>query len=925
MAAAERSPRRAMAIARRMVRRRPKDPWALLSLAAALLGWERPAEARRALEAARAIFLRRGCAPGLFRCDYGLLQIDRLAFARPNIDVDLGDLADQIAASGDDLLAAMVRLDQAHQLNVRGAPHAVTALLSQIAPTMRIRGPVAMARMRRIEGVAIFRQGNSTEAMAILRNAERVFLRHRLWIDVARCWFELAAAAQREDLDTARALSALAEAMAAQADLPFLMARCRERGGATAAQQGCYDLSLQQTMAARDGFRSFGRWVDVATSLLHIGNVYFYTDHWEAAAVAYLRAEVQFAEIGNIGNRTIARLRRAMAYRRMGRADAAQDLLDEVEREAATHGYRTEVAEVWSEQAALLAERGRSAEADARYDQAHDLFADLGDRVAAAGCRLDQGWLAVEAGDLGWAEARFVAAAALRHKPSHTWRLAHGLGRCAEGRGDGRAALEHYLAASDTVAALRSQIADERTSSQLYAQAARLHADALRIATDLGDPAAVLRLAEGQRALTLRRLMLGESAPHQGAFADLSAQLAVLLDQPRADEVALDAALDAYGDAVMRFRPREGVPAIIDRLIPSRPINLGEIRRTLRAALGPGWTALVYSVADKRLHIVCLSDDGIDLTVLPKGEDLKRLIRHASQPSYRYYTYNDAPFAHRITARPWDGLRRLADALLPPQVLRRLAPDRRLLIVPARSLHGLPWAALRLEDAWLAERAVVQVLPSLSAAPQLAGRRPNGRGALLVGCIAFGGQAAPLPEVAAELDRVGAIWPGPQRRLLDEAATCDALLAALAEPGLGVLHLATHAQLLPKQGRAAHIKLCDKDLRLDAVAGTRLGGATVVLSACDGAAADVLPGEEVLSLSWAFLAAGAAAVLSSQWPVADGDALPLIESLYAALLRGDDPALALALAQREAIAAGMATQLWGGMLAFGGLGDTLSI
>ncbi len=924
LAAAGRSPLRALALARRLVRRRPKDPWAQTSLAAALLASERPAEARAPLELARASFVRRGCTPGALRCEYGLLQIDRLVFARPNIDADLGDLADRIAASGDELLAALVRLDQAHQLNVRGAPRAAAELLGQIAPALRARGPVMLARLRRIEAVAVFRQGRSAEAVAILRDAERVFLRRRLWIDVARCWFELSAAIKREDLDASRAFSALAEAMAAQADLPFLTARCRKRGGATAASQGLYDLSLQQTMAARDGFRSMGRLSDVATCLLHIGNVYYYTGHWAAASVAYLRAEAQFVAIGNIGNWTIARRARAKAYRRMGRAEAARGLLFDVERAAAEHGYSEELAEVWSEQAALLALAGRPAEADARYAQAHELFAQLGSRVAAAGCRLDQGWLAVEAGDIARAEAHFAAAGAIQNKPNHTWQLAHGLGRCAEARGDGRSALGHYLAASDTLAALRSQIADERTSSQLFAYAARLHADALRLAAELGDPASALRLTEGQRALALRRLMAGDPAPGPAAFVSLSAQLASLLDQPDADEVALDAALDAYGAAVLRARPADSAPSIIDRLIPSRPIDLDDTRRTLRAALGPGWTALVYSVVGERLHIICLSDEGVDLTVLTKGADLRQLIRQASLADYRYYTYNDAPLAQGGAARPWEGPRRLAEALLPPHVLRRLAPDRRLLIVPAGSLHGLPWAALRLDDGWLAERATVQVLPALSAAPQLAGRRPEGRRALLVGCSDFGERAAALPEVAAELDRVGAIWPGPQRRLLDGAASCGALLAALAEPGLAVLHLATHAQLLPHQGRAAHLKLWDDDLRLNAVAGMRLGGATVVLSACDGAAADVLPGEEVLSLSWALLAAGAAGVVSCLWPMADGAELPLIEALYAAILGGDDLAAALARAQRAAITAGVAPPIWGGLLAFGGLGAPIT-
>jgi CHAT domain-containing protein len=118
-----------------------------------------------------------------------------------------------------------------------------------------------------------------------------------------------------------------------------------------------------------------------------------------------------------------------------------------------------------------------------------------------------------------------------------------------------------------------------------------------------------------------------------------------------------------------------------------------------------------------------------------------------------------------------------------------------------------------------------------------------------------------------------------------------------------LLHLATHAQLLPKRGLTAHLKLWDGNLLLSDIAGLRLGGALVALSACDGAAADALPGEEVLSLSWAFLAAGARGVLASLWPVYDRAIIRFLAVFYDALWQHGDAALALAHAQRELIAA----------------------
>ena len=102
-----------------------------------------------------------------------------------------------------------------------------------------------------------------------------------------------------------------------------------------------------------------------------------------------------------------------------------------------------------------------------------------------------------------------------------------------------------------------------------------------------------------------------------------------------------------------------------------------------------------------------------------------------------------------------------------------------------------------------------------------------------------------------------------------------------------------------------------------------LAGALVILSACDGAAADVLPGEEVLSLTWAFLAGGAGGVIASLWPLSDQVAPVCMERLYEQLGDGRDAALALAHAQRalirgEGVDGPCGPQVWAALQLVGG-------
>jgi CHAT domain-containing protein len=88
-------------------------------------------------------------------------------------------------------------------------------------------------------------------------------------------------------------------------------------------------------------------------------------------------------------------------------------------------------------------------------------------------------------------------------------------------------------------------------------------------------------------------------------------------------------------------------------------------------------------------------------------------------------------------------------------------------------------------------------------------------------------------------------------------------------------------------------------LGVDEIARLTLGPALVVLSACRTGEGEIVPGEGVVGLSWAFLAAGARGVVASLWSVEDQSTTELMVTLHRHLRRGSDPSSALAAAQRE--------------------------
>jgi CHAT domain-containing protein len=364
----------------------------------------------------------------------------------------------------------------------------------------------------------------------------------------------------------------------------------------------------------------------------------------------------------------------------------------------------------------------------------------------------------------------------------------------------------------------------------------------------------------------------------------------------------LDATLQQYVDALLHAR-HHAVPAPIT--IAHEPFDAALLSQRLTAAYGIEWTLLVPVIVDDQLLLISLAADKLTLDSTPYNLPLRDLIERASLPRYRMATYRDLAHVRGQTSTSWAALRSLAERLLPMALRARLHPGHRLLIAPCGPLHALPWAALRIGDAWLAELAIIQQVSTLAqTSAALPAPMPESR-ALLVGCETFGGRAPDLPGALASLDRVQACWPGTVTRLEAAQATRQTLIELEASGDLRhyqLIHIASHAQFGAARGLLGHIKLSDDDLLVDEVLRLGLGPALVVLAACEGAAGEVLPGDEVLGISHALLAAGAATVVASLWPIYDLAVPYLLDGFYRGLLGGVDPALALTQSQRALLA-----------------------
>jgi CHAT domain-containing protein len=127
----------------------------------------------------------------------------------------------------------------------------------------------------------------------------------------------------------------------------------------------------------------------------------------------------------------------------------------------------------------------------------------------------------------------------------------------------------------------------------------------------------------------------------------------------------------------------------------------------------------------------------------------------------------------------------------------------------------------------------------------------------------------------------------------------EATLARLKEtaPTCRTIHLATHGTFRADNPLFSGLNLADGWLTTLDVFDLRLNASLVTLSACQTGQSVVASGDELLGLMRAFLYAGAASLILSQWTVQDRCAAQLMETVYQKLAEGWNKGAALRHAQ----------------------------
>lgn len=243
--------------------------------------------------------------------------------------------------------------------------------------------------------------------------------------------------------------------------------------------------------------------------------------------------------------------------------------------------------------------------------------------------------------------------------------------------------------------------------------------------------------------------------------------------------------------------------------------------------------------------------------------------------------------------------RQLFDALL-----RDAWPDvkrcKRLVVAPDAALHRVPFAALRIDGAFVVDAIEVANVPSFTwlAAQR---RTPDASGfSRVLAAVPRTGGGSFTRLAAAEQDalRIASQFPGAEV-LTGEDVTETRVAASIVDADL--FHFSGHAVMDERRaGRSALVLSNNQPLRASAIAQWPLHTRVVVLAACSTGAGRVT-NDGTASLARAFLLAGARSAVATLWPVADKQSSAVTSHFYAVLASGRNAREALRAAQKAAL------------------------
>ena len=579
--------------------------------------------------------------------------------------------------------------------------------------------------------------------------------------------------------------------------------------------------------------------------------------------------------------------------------------------------------------------------------------------------RHDPLWLGESWNNLGYLHLRFgeflkavaafektLAIDQLTVPPQIVWKANSGLAAASAQLGRRDNAREHYELAINKMESARANLGGEVEKAGFFQDKIAVYKKliALLVNGPTTDAAVAFSYVERARAralldqlaearINVDQKLTTDLAQQQAELQSRISQLTSKLIQERSLESSkqnkvtigelekgLDQADKQLSDWLRELRRRD--PRYAALRYPE-PVAL----RETQALLDNETILLSYSLAEPESYVFAVSRDRFQVKRLPSESALNQNVRTLLAAITD--KNNPAPEAYRREAA------RLSQQLLQP-ISQMLVGKKSLIIVADGALHRLPFEVLFQPQVpargdlrrlpYLIRQFAISYAPSASLLAEL---RNETRETVARSFIAFGDPVyeataqdvivstlrsaaadrlnfQPLRYSRSEIDGIAQLFPKDDRELFfRDAATEENVKSADRLSAYRLIHFSTHGYVNEARPRFSGLVLSlpanagkqseDGMLAAYEIFNLKLKADLVVLSACETGLGKEIKGEGLMSLTRAFMYAGAPSVVVSLWNVNDETAADLMIRFYRHLQSGKTKSEALRQAQLETI------------------------
>jgi len=685
--------------------------------------------------------------------------------------------------------------------------------------------------------------------------------------------------------------------------------------GCLALFQGQYDLALDYLERSRRRYVSLDLSHESAIAELELADAYLELNLAPEAAEIYTRIAPIFAQLGLQAERARTLSHHGRAYLMLGQVEQAHEALVEARMLYASEGNEVGEAVVTLTEAQLNYRTGNYEEVVAATSRAEATLLQAGTWGRYLLARWLHGEAARALGQTSIAREILLSTLLLAEQqmtPQISQRCHTSLGLLLTAAGDLAEAESSFKRAVALIEELRAPLPAEEFRTAFIADKLTAYNELVRLCLNDDQPERVIEAlgyVERARSRALVDMLGGAFKerlnPSDSFEADLLRRLETLREELNWYYSQINRPSDdvtSRGPGVMAamhkaVRERETAVLQITRqlqqlgkssLIQVEPLDLGFLQHKLTED-----TVLVeYFSLDDELFAFVVTNERVDV-IRQLGSEATiqtalNLLRFQLD-TLRYGSTWVNRHLDQLANRARYHLGVLYDYLLRP--LASSLKGKRLVIVPHRALHYVPFHALHDGNNYVVEQHEVVYAPSASVLRHCFSKPVRDWHRALI----LGVPEVNIPHVHEEVMSLASLFPE-SVPLLGVEANLSTLTSQA--PNANVIHLACHGQFRPDNPLFSALRLSDSWLTVrDTYKLDLQQCGLVVLSACETGVGALAPGDDLIGLARGFISAGAPSLIVSLWMVDDEVTAQLMRTFYKRLLTGDSPATALRFAQ----------------------------